>query len=99
MSLYKKMGSDQLMWSRSAGRWPSVAFIGAPLKLPSGSFGLGQGAGAHAPHEYWIIDSSNPKVAWMDGAAKSLCVGEGQVLNGAFARPHGGVAPRGSRAR
>jgi hypothetical protein len=34
---------------------------------------MGHGDGAHAPDEYWIIESSNPKVAGMDGAVKS-CV-------------------------
>ena len=32
---------------------------------------LGHGAGAHAPDEYWLIDSANPKVAGMDGAVRS----------------------------
>jgi hypothetical protein len=32
---------------------------------------LGHGAGAHAPDEYWLIESANPKVAGMDGAVRS----------------------------
>ena len=72
VATYKKMGVDPLMWPRSAGSWPGVTFTGAPLKLPAGSFGLGHGDGAHAPDEYWIIESSNPKLAGMDGAVKGF---------------------------
>jgi len=68
---YKKSGIDPLLWPRLAGSWPGVTFTGAPLKLPAGQFGLGHGDGAHAPDEYWIIESSNPKVMGMDGAVKS----------------------------
>ena len=49
-----------------------MTFTGAPLKLAAGSFGLGHGSGAHAPDEYWVIESSNPKVAGMDGAVRSF---------------------------
>ena len=35
----------------------------APFFLGSGHFGIGHGAGAHAPNEYYLIDSTNPKVA------------------------------------
>jgi hypothetical protein len=42
------------------------------LKLPAGVFGLGHGSGAHAPDEYWVVESSNPKVAGMDGSARSF---------------------------
>ena len=48
-----------------------MTFTGAPFHLPAGQFGLGHGAGAHAPDEYWLIDSANPKVAGMDGAVRS----------------------------
>jgi hypothetical protein len=34
-------------------------------------FGLGHGGGAHAPDEYWIVESANPRVAGMDGAVRS----------------------------
>ena len=53
-------------------RIPSVTFTGAPLKLPAGQFGMGHGDGAHAPDEYWIVESANPKVAGMDGATEFL---------------------------
>jgi hypothetical protein len=32
---------------------------------------MGHGNGAHAPDEYYLIESKNPKVAGMDGAALS----------------------------
>ena len=39
--------------------------------VAAGQFGLGHGAGAHAPDEYYLIESANPKVAGLDGAVKS----------------------------
>jgi acetylornithine deacetylase/succinyl-diaminopimelate desuccinylase-like protein len=71
MAAYQKAGLEPLLWPRLAGSWPGVTFTGAPLKLPAGQFGLGHGAGAHAPDEYWLIESANPKVAGMDGAVRS----------------------------
>ena len=38
----------------------------------AGQFGLGYGGGAHAPNEYWVVESSNAKVAGMDGSARSF---------------------------
>ena len=72
MATYRKSGIEPLLWPRLAGSWPGVTFTGAPLRLPAGQFGLGHGDGAHAPDEYWIIESSNPKVAGMDGAVRSF---------------------------
>jgi acetylornithine deacetylase/succinyl-diaminopimelate desuccinylase-like protein len=72
IATYRKAGIEPLLWPRLAGSWPGVTFTGAPLRLPAGQFGLGHGAGAHAPNEYWLVESSNPKVAGMDGAAKSF---------------------------
>jgi len=40
-----------------------------PLKLPAVGFGLGTGGGAHAPNEWYLIDSVNPKVAGLDESA------------------------------
>ena len=34
-------------------------------------FGLGHGSGAHAPDEYYVIDSINPKLAGLNGAVRS----------------------------
>lgn len=71
VATYHQAGIDPLLWPRLAGSWPGVTFTGAPLKLPAGQFGLGHGSGAHAPDEYWLIESANPKVAGMDGAVSS----------------------------
>jgi acetylornithine deacetylase/succinyl-diaminopimelate desuccinylase-like protein len=52
---------------RSPGSWPGYVFTGPPLGIPAGQFGLGTGAGAHAPNEYFVIESLNPAVAGLDG--------------------------------
>jgi acetylornithine deacetylase/succinyl-diaminopimelate desuccinylase-like protein len=72
LATYKQSGLDPLLWPRMAGSWPGVTFTGAPLKLPAGQFGLGHGGGAHAPDEYFVIESANAKVAGMDGAVRSF---------------------------
>lgn len=72
MSTYKKLGQDPLLWPRSAGSWPGYIFTNPPLSLPAGHFGLGHGTGAHAPNEYYLIDSTNPKVSGIDGAVGSF---------------------------
>ena len=69
---YQKLGLDPLLWPRSAGSWPGYLFTSDPLDLPAGHFGLGHGTGAHAPNEYYLIESSNPKVAGIDGAVGSF---------------------------
>jgi hypothetical protein len=38
----------------------------------SRNFGLGEGSGAHAPDEYYIIESANPKIQDFDGAVMSF---------------------------
>ncbi len=71
-TVYRRNRIDPLMWPRSAGSWPGYVFTGAPLNLPAGHFGLGHGDGAHAPNEYYIIESANPNVQGFDGAALSF---------------------------
>ncbi len=68
----KHDGLDPLLWVRNAGSYPGYIFTGEPLKLASGHFGLGHGSGAHAPDEYYVIESTNPKVSGYDGAARSF---------------------------
>ena len=68
----KREGLDPLLWVRNAGSYPGYVFTDAPLKLASGHFGLGHGSGAHAPDEYYVIESTNPKVSGFDGAARSF---------------------------
>jgi len=62
-------GIPTTMSARSAGSWPGVVFTGPPLKLAAGQFGGGRGGGAHAPDEWLLVDSSNPKVLGFDGQA------------------------------
>jgi acetylornithine deacetylase/succinyl-diaminopimelate desuccinylase-like protein len=69
IALLKKAGVDYALNPRLAGSWPGVTFTGAPLKLPAVGFGLGTGGGAHAPNEWYLIDSTNPKVAGLDESA------------------------------
>lgn len=71
ITVLKAAGIDPVMWPRSAGSYPGYVFTGPPLNLASGHFGLGHGSGAHAPNEYFVIESSNPKIAGWDGAVMS----------------------------
>jgi acetylornithine deacetylase/succinyl-diaminopimelate desuccinylase-like protein len=71
IAAYRKLGIEPVLWPRLAGSWPGVTFTGAPLRLAAGQFGVGHGGGAHAPDEYFIIESANPNVAGMDGAVRS----------------------------
>jgi acetylornithine deacetylase/succinyl-diaminopimelate desuccinylase-like protein len=64
-------GIDPIILPRSAGSWPGYVFTGAPLNKPAGHFGLGHGSGAHAPDEYFVVESSNPKIDGMEGATMS----------------------------
>src|SRR5882672_9082563 len=70
--VYRKGGVDPVILPRSAGSWPGYVFTGEPLHLAAGPFGLGHGSGAHAPNEYYVIESKNPKVQGMDGAVFSF---------------------------
>jgi acetylornithine deacetylase/succinyl-diaminopimelate desuccinylase-like protein len=72
VTVLKRAGIDPVLWPRNAGSYPGYVFTDAPLKLASGHFGLGHGSGAHAPDEYYVIESSNPKVEGLDGAVLSF---------------------------
>jgi acetylornithine deacetylase/succinyl-diaminopimelate desuccinylase-like protein len=72
VAAYKKFGIDALLWPRNAGSYPGYAFTGEPLKLAAGHFGLGHGSGAHAPDEYYVIESANPKIQSYNGATMSF---------------------------
>ena len=72
MTVYRRAGLDPFLWPRNAGSYPGYVFTGDPLKLASGHHGLGHGSGAHAPDEYYVIESSNPKVSGYDGAVRSF---------------------------
>lgn len=71
-AVYKRGGIDPIVLPRSAGSWPGYVFTDEPLRLAAGHFGLGHGNGAHAPDEYFVIESKNPKVQGMDGAVRSF---------------------------
>ncbi len=70
-AVYRRNGIDPVILPRLAGSWPGYVFTGESLRLPAGHFGLGHGSGAHAPDEYYVIESKNPKIQGMDGAARS----------------------------
>ena len=72
IAVLKSAGIEPVMWPRNAGSYPGFVFTGEPLKLASGHFGLGHGSGAHAPDEYYVIESTNPKIQGFDGAAMSF---------------------------
>jgi acetylornithine deacetylase/succinyl-diaminopimelate desuccinylase-like protein len=70
-AVYRRGGVDPVVLPRSAGSWPGYVFTGDPLRLPAGHFGLGHGSGAHAPNEYYVVDSKTPNVQGMSGAVRS----------------------------
>jgi len=72
LATYRKLGAEAQLWPRGAGSWPGYLFTDAPLSLPAGHFGMGHGTGAHAPDEYYLIESTNPKVQGLDGAVASF---------------------------
>jgi len=72
IAVYRRGGLEPVILPRNAGSWPGYLFTGEPLRLPAGHFGLGHGSGAHAPDEYYLIESKNPKVQGMDGAVRSF---------------------------
>jgi acetylornithine deacetylase/succinyl-diaminopimelate desuccinylase-like protein len=69
--VYRAAGINPIFWPRRGGSWPGYVFTNAPLNLPAGHFGLGHGLRAHAPDEYYLIESTNPKIAGYDVAIRS----------------------------
>jgi acetylornithine deacetylase/succinyl-diaminopimelate desuccinylase-like protein len=67
LAVCRQRGIQATLTPRSAGSWPGSVFTGAPLNLPAGQFGLGHGGGQHAPNEYFLIDSTNPRVLGLTG--------------------------------
>ncbi len=72
VATYKARGIDALLWPWNAGSYPGYIFTNPPVSLAAGHFGLGFGTGAHAPDEYYVIESTNPKVQGYDGAVMSF---------------------------
>ncbi len=72
VSTLKAYGVEATFWPRNPGSYPGWVFTTPPLSLPAGHFGLGHGGGAHAPDEYYVIESSNPKIRGYDDAVRSM---------------------------
>jgi acetylornithine deacetylase/succinyl-diaminopimelate desuccinylase-like protein len=72
LATYRRFGYAPLVLPRNAGSWPGYRFTNPPLSLPAVTFGLGYGAGAHAPDEHYLIDSTNSKLQGVDGAVASF---------------------------
>ena len=68
LAVYQRAGVTATVNPRLAGSWPGAVFTAPPVSLPAGQFGLGHGSGAHAPDEYFVIDSKNPRVMGLAGA-------------------------------
>ncbi len=71
IAVYENEGLAVSLSPRLAGSWPGYIFTDAPVSLPAGHFGTGHGSRAHAPDEYYVIESSNPKVHGMADATLS----------------------------
>jgi acetylornithine deacetylase/succinyl-diaminopimelate desuccinylase-like protein len=71
IAVYKHEGMPVSLSPRLAGSWPGYIFTGPPVSLPAGHFGTGHGSRAHAPDEYYVIESSNPAVQGMADATLS----------------------------
>jgi acetylornithine deacetylase/succinyl-diaminopimelate desuccinylase-like protein len=71
-AVYKNRGISPVLLPRSAGSWPGYVFTDPPLTLAAGHFGMGHGNGAHAPDEYYLIESKNEKLQGMNGAVRSF---------------------------
>jgi acetylornithine deacetylase/succinyl-diaminopimelate desuccinylase-like protein len=70
-AVYKQQSMPVSLSPRLAGSWPGYIFTGAPVSLPAGHFGTGHGSRAHAPDEYYVIESSIPEVQGMADATLS----------------------------
>ena len=70
-TVYRRSRIDPIVLPRNAGSWPGYVFTGDPLRLAAGHFGLGHGSGAHAPDEYYVIESTTSQIQGIDGAVRS----------------------------
>ncbi len=71
VAVLRRAGIEPVLWPWLAGSYPGYIFTDAPLSLAAGHFGLGHGGAQHAPDEFYLIESTNPKVQGFDGAAAS----------------------------
>lgn len=74
--MLRRLGVPYSIVPRIAGSYPGYIFTGAPLHKPFNQFGLGHGGRAHAPDEFYLIDSNNPKIAGL----KEATMGYAQFL-------------------
>ena len=70
--LFEETGIPYSIRPRNAGSWPGVIFNGPPLNLPASQFGLARGGGAHAPNEWFLIESETPDVNGLDEAVMAF---------------------------
>lgn len=71
LDVLRSNGIEPVLWPRLAGSYPGFIFTNPPVSLATGHFGLGFGSGAHAPDEFFLIESANPKLRGYDDAALS----------------------------
>jgi len=70
-AIYPPVASTQKLFPA----WPAYVFTGEPLKLPLIGAGLGHGARAHSPNEYFVIEGASGRhgrVYGLAGAEKSM---------------------------
>jgi acetylornithine deacetylase/succinyl-diaminopimelate desuccinylase-like protein len=72
LKVYERSEIKPILMPRSGGSWPGYVFTNEPVKLPAGHFGLGHGLGAHAPDEYYLIESNDPKLFGYAAAVRSF---------------------------
>jgi len=68
LAVYRANRVEATLNPRNAGSWPGSVFTQPPVSIPAAQFGLGHGGGAHAPDEYFVVDSANPRVKGVVGA-------------------------------
>lgn len=68
LTTYRASGVPVTLSPRLAGSWPGSLFTTPPLSIPAIPFGLGFGTAEHAPDEFLVIESANPKVAGFEQA-------------------------------
>ena len=75
-AMLRRLGVPHSIVPRIAGSYPGYIFTGAPLHKPFNQFGLGHGGRAHAPDEFYLIESNDPKIAGL----KEATLGYAQFL-------------------
>lgn len=68
LAVYRRSRIEATLNPRLAGSWPGSVFTQPPVSIPAAQFGLGHGGAQHAPDEYFVVDSSNPRVMGVEGA-------------------------------